>query len=137
MAKHVHRPRRVDPRAGLRGDVGLDEEDGVRRLPGAANSMSVRALREAARDLSTQERLVVQYAPHAFGLKAMNVPFCLWLLSMRSRAPWVMFHEVAFPFTRKQPARHRALATVTHVMASIVAAAADRIFVSIPAWTAT
>ncbi len=115
------------------------EQDGdviVHRVPGAFGAMSVRALDAGIRRSRRARRVLVQYTPHAFGWKAMNVPFCLWLLSLRTPRPWVMFHEVAFPFERAQPWRHRALATVTHAMAATVANAAERIFVAIPPWRA-
>ena len=83
---------------------------------------------------ASPRRLLVQYVPHAFGLMAMNLPFCGWLLSRRADRVWPMFHEVAFPYVRGQSWRRHLLATVTHAMAAVVAGGADQIFVSIPAW---
>jgi len=81
------------------------------------------------------DRLLVQYTPHAFGYKAMNVPFAAWLaLRARRIAPvWVMFHEVAFPFTWR-PAKYALLAGVHRLMARLLVTAAQRIFVATPAW---
>jgi glycosyltransferase involved in cell wall biosynthesis len=45
-----------------------------------------------------------------------------------------MFHEVAFPMASGQLFKHNVLGAVNRVMAWIVARAAERIFVSIPAW---
>jgi len=80
--------------------------------------------------------VLVQYVPHAFGFKAMNLPFCLWLyaLSRTQRRILVMFHEATVPFRRGQPWRHQVLASATALMAMLVARAASVIFVSIPAW---
>jgi glycosyltransferase involved in cell wall biosynthesis len=78
-------------------------------------------------------RLLVQYVPQAFGWKAMNLPFCAWLAARRDPL-WVVFHEVAFRLAWEQPFKHNILGVVNRVMASIVARAAERIFVSIPAW---
>jgi glycosyltransferase involved in cell wall biosynthesis len=78
--------------------------------------------------------VLVQYVPHAFGWKAMNVPFCLWLWSRRRDPVWVMFHEVAFPLGREQPLPHNVLGLVNRLMSSLAARAAERILVSIPAW---
>ena len=106
----------------------------VRRLP---DQFGLRGLRwldgELARD--PPDRILVQYAPHAFGLKAMNLPFAVWVATRARRlAPvWVMFHEVAFPFVRR-PFRHNLLAIVNRIMARTIAGAADRVLVSIPAW---
>src|SRR5262245_21163027 len=34
-------------------------------------------------------RLLVQYVPHAFGWKAMNIPLILWLSGQRRHSLWV------------------------------------------------
>jgi len=82
------------------------------------------------------DRLLIQYVPHAYGWKAMNVPFAIWVATRaRRHAPiWVMFHEVAYPFSRDDTFAHNALAIVNRTMAGLVARAAERAFVSIPAW---
>lgn len=106
----------------------------VRRLPDRFGLCGLRWLdRELARD--RPDRILLQYVPHAFGLKAMNLPFAAWVAARARRvAPvWVMFHEVAFPFVR-WPLRHNVLAVVNRVMAWAVAGAADRVLVSIPSW---
>jgi hypothetical protein len=77
--------------------------------------------------------LLVQYVPHAFGWKGMNVPFCLWLRCQRRRVV-VMFHEVAFPVVAGQPRKHRLLARMTGWMAALVSRSADHRFVSTPSW---
>jgi glycosyltransferase involved in cell wall biosynthesis len=106
----------------------------VRRLPDRFGLRGLRWLdRELARD--RPDRVLIQYVPHAFGLKAMNLPFAAWIAARARRvAPlWVMFHEVAFPFVRR-PLRHNVLAIVNRVMARAIAGAADRVLVSIPGW---
>ena len=106
----------------------------VHRLPDRFGLMGLRWLdRELARN--HPDRILVQYVPHAFGFKAMNLPFAVWL-AVRARrvAPvWIMFHEVAFPFVRRV-LRRNLLAIANRVMARTMAGAADRILVSIPAW---
>ncbi len=83
------------------------------------------------------DRVLVQYVPHGFGMKAMNVPFAWWVRhTLRRFGPvWVMFHEVAFPFVRR-PLRHNLIAGVNRLMARLVADAADRLFVTTHAWGA-
>ena len=50
----------------------------VRRLPDRFGLRGLRWLdRELARD--RPDRVLVQYVPHAFGLKAMNLPFAAWV----------------------------------------------------------
>jgi glycosyltransferase involved in cell wall biosynthesis len=77
--------------------------------------------------------LLVQYVPHAFGMRAMNLPFALWLAARR-RPLWVMFHEVAAPIGRGVPLRHNFIGAIQHAMAAIVAARAERVFVSTVSW---
>jgi glycosyltransferase involved in cell wall biosynthesis len=111
-------------------DAGIS----VRRLP---DRFGLRSLRQLTRELDRRpppRRILVQYVPHAFGWKAANVPFCLWLQSRRHDSIWVMFHEVAFPFDRDGSVSRNALAAVNRLMASIVASSAERAFVSIPGW---
>lgn len=81
------------------------------------------------------DRVLVQYVPQAFGMKGMNLPFARWVRrTLPHMAPvWVMFHEVACPFVRR-PLKHNLLAWVTRMMARRIATAADRVFVTIPAW---
>lgn len=113
---------------GEAADAGVS----VRRLPSHFGPRSLAILdRELAR---RPGRILVQYVPHAFGMKAMNLPFCAWLYSRRRRDIAVMFHEVNFPIRRGQPARHNALGLVTCAMAALAAKSAARIFVSTPAW---
>lgn len=106
----------------------------VRRL---SRHFGLGALAELGRDLDRLPRpfqIVVQYVPHAFGYKAMNVPFAAWLFARRRERPWVMFHEVSFDLKRGQPLRHNVLGLVTNSMAALVARAAEHCFVAIPEW---
>jgi glycosyltransferase involved in cell wall biosynthesis len=107
----------------------------VHRLPGHFDPRSLYVLNRALRD-HRDDLVLVQYVPHAYGYKAMNLPFCLWLNALRRthRRIIVMFHEVSMPFRRAQPMSHRLQAVVTSPMAMLVARAASDIFVSIPAW---
>jgi glycosyltransferase involved in cell wall biosynthesis len=81
------------------------------------------------------DRVLIQYVPHAYGYKAMNLPFAAWVAARARRLGrvWVMFHEVAFPF-RWRPPTHAALGVVTRVMARLVVGAAERVFVAAGAW---
>ena len=107
----------------------------VRRIHG---HFGPRALARMGRELRAADgaRILVQYAPHALGMKAMNLPFCFWLRRRAARGAKldVMFHEVYFPFRPGQPQRYRALAAVTSAMARMAAGAARRVFVATPAW---
>jgi glycosyltransferase involved in cell wall biosynthesis len=78
--------------------------------------------------------MLVQYVPHAFGFKAMNLPFCLWLFGRRHSGTTVMFHEVMFPMRVSQPLKHNVIGLTTRLMAMLVARSAERIFVATPLW---
>ncbi|QOV90628.1 glycosyltransferase [Humisphaera borealis] len=93
------------------------------------------ALLDRALALDPPDRMLIQYVPHAFGMKAMNLPFAVWIAARaRRHAVWLMFHEVAFPFGWRP--KHIALATAHRAMARLVLAAAQRVFVTVPGWTA-
>ena len=106
----------------------------VHRLP---DRFSLRGLYRLDRELARHrpDRILVQYVPHAFGLKAMNLPFTTWAAARAARlAPlWVMFHEVAFPFVRR-PIRYNLVALANRAMARTLVARADRVMVSVMHW---
>jgi glycosyltransferase involved in cell wall biosynthesis len=119
--------------------AGADETDEgvrVRRLPDHFGRRSRAVLDRCLPRRTAGTRLLVQYVPHAYGWKAMNVPFCLWLRRQRRLPVWVMFHEVAFPLRWGQPPAHTLVGLVTHLMAWLVRRSAARCFVSAPAWAA-
>ena len=111
-----------------------DEGVNVHRLSGDFGLRSLAALNAQLKKFPAPHRILVQYVPQAFGWKGMNLPFCLWLMSRHRDSVWVMFHEVYFPLHWKQSLSHNLLGAVTRLMASSVASAAKRKFVSIPAW---
>lgn len=106
----------------------------VHRLPDQfgrqSRSEASRLMKEFAID-----RILVQYVPHAFGRKAMNLPFTSWVKNDLARqAPiWVMFHEVAYPFSWTSLSG-LVLGAVTRRMARSLASSAERIFASTPSW---
>lgn len=111
-------------------DVGVE----VHRLPDNFGPRSLRVLSAMLKKSARPGRILVQYVPQAFGWRGMNLPFCFWLRAHRHDSIWVMFHEVYFPVSRKQSLTYNALGMVTRLMARLAARAAERIFVSIPAW---
>ncbi len=97
-----------------------------------------RSVARAVDRLGPGARVLVHYVPHAFGLRAMNLPFCAWIHRRCRR--WrvgVMFHEVAFPLAAGQPLRHNVLGLVTRVMAWTIARAAIRHYASTTSWEAS
>jgi glycosyltransferase involved in cell wall biosynthesis len=98
---------------GPRGLLGLSRE--LSRLPGP-------------------KRILVQYVPHAFGMRALNVPFCAWVAALRDAEVWVMFHEVALPWHSVRRWKVNVGAAVTRIMANLLVARADRVFISTRSW---
>jgi glycosyltransferase involved in cell wall biosynthesis len=124
---HVWTPARVEASSG---GSGVE----VHRMGGVSGA----ALREAGAALDrfpAPRRLLVQYAPQAWGLRGLNVPFCRWLLARRRAGDdvRVMFHEPFFPFGWQRPQRNL-LAGVNRWMASLLLEASARAYVSIAAW---
>ena len=113
----------------------LQNDDGVvvHRLPGHFGPRALIALARSI-DGSGQSRMLVQYVPHAFGFRAMNLLFCLWLFGRRRSGTVVMFHEVMFPMRVSQPLKHNVIGLTTRLMAMLVARSAERIFVATLLW---
>ncbi len=112
------------------------EQDGV-AVHALPDHFGLRSLAFLSRELDALHypRILVQYVPHAFGWRAMNLPFCLWLHRRSARQEiWTMFHEVSYPFRHDQPMRHQVIALTNRVMATLVAAASQKVFVAISAW---
>ena len=80
-------------------------------------------------------RLLVQWVPHGFGYRSMNVGFCLWLWRRAQRGDQVeiMVHEPYLAFGEGM-LRWTAAAAVHRVMTAVLARAARRIWISIPEW---
>ena len=106
----------------------------VVELPGSFGPPAHRML-DVAFKASMPDRVLVQYAPHSFGWRGMNISFGLWLYARRKRYPiWIMFHEVAVAFRRRPPFRHNVHALMTHITAWLGARSASRIFIAALAW---
>lgn len=79
-------------------------------------------------------RLVVQWVPHAYGYRSLNVGFCHWLRSRASAGDRVdfMVHEPSLGFARS--VRHNAAALVHRWMTIVLLRAARRVWVAAPEW---
>lgn len=95
----------------------------------------LRRLGHGLDELSAPRRLLVQYAPQAFGMRGMNVGFCRWVLGRARRGDEVrvMFHEPYVQFALAHPARNL-IAAANRVMAMLLLRAATVAYVSTPAW---
>jgi glycosyltransferase involved in cell wall biosynthesis len=103
----------------------------IHELP---RGFGIRWLAELSRGLRRYpdpHNIIVQYVPHMYGWKSMNLSFCFWLFVQRNRKKtMVMFHEVAYPFRTGQPLKHDILATVHRIMAWIVLRSVNFVFTS-------
>jgi glycosyltransferase involved in cell wall biosynthesis len=115
---------------------GLIEDGGVKLhpLPGGFGPRGLLAVSRQFARTACPRRVLLQYVPHAFGMRAMNIPFCAWIGSLRHTEVWIMFHEVWVAPEAGQSVRKAALVAATRAMATLLVARADRSFVSIPSW---
>jgi hypothetical protein len=80
--------------------------------------------------------LLVQWVPHGFGMRSVNLPFCLWLSKRSARHGDVvdlMVHEPFLPF-RKGRWRQNAAAAMHRLMMMVLLRAARQVWISTPAW---
>ena len=95
-------------------------------------------LRRADRQIDAcpgPRRLVVQWVPHGFGQRSLNLGFCLWV-ARRARAGDrvdVVVHEPYLEFGWG-PLRHLTMAVVHRLMTAVLLRAADCVWISTPAW---
>ncbi|MGE6756588.1 HEAT repeat domain-containing protein [Corallococcus interemptor] len=118
------------------GADGVTDDQGVtvHRWPGM---FTPRGLVRLTRELDATpgpRRLLLLYVPHAFGMKAMNVPFCAWFAARRQDERELFIHEAVYPWSPRAPWKHQVLAGVTRVMLRTLALGVERAYVSIPAW---
>ncbi|HLY99235.1 MAG TPA: glycosyltransferase [Candidatus Angelobacter sp.] len=80
-------------------------------------------------------RLFVQWVPHGYGYRSMNVFFCVWLwlrAKMKRDHAEIMFHEVWLSFGISWKAN--IAAAVHRVMVALLKDAAAKIWISCEAW---
>ena len=117
-------------------ETAVREEGGV-RVHRAMGSFSVsdlvRAHRRMPRDAS--RRVLVQWVPHAYGRRAMNLGVCVWLwwrsVRQRDRIELIV-HETFLEFSNGW--KQRAAALIHRVMTVILFRAVVRVWVTVPAW---
>lgn len=108
----------------------------IHRLLRGFSLAGLRSLEGELNRYQPPRRLLVQYVPNSFGMRGLNVPFCLWLLNRARRHRddvRLMFHEPYFYFTWRRPHRNL-LALVQRGMAALLLAASRVVYLSIPAW---
>jgi glycosyltransferase involved in cell wall biosynthesis len=102
----------------------------VHSLPARFGWLGLRDLERSLRSYPAPLNLLIQYVPHGYGWKSMNLAFCLWIFLHRHHNVRIMFHEVAFPFQAGQRWRHTLLAVVHRMMAWMILRSARQSFTS-------
>jgi glycosyltransferase involved in cell wall biosynthesis len=102
----------------------------VHSLPAGFGWRGLPGLERSLRSYPAPLNLLIQYVPHGYGWKSMNLAFCLWIFRQRHHNVRIMFHEVAFPFRAGQRWRHTVLAVVHRMMAWMILRSARQSFTS-------
>jgi glycosyltransferase involved in cell wall biosynthesis len=102
-----------------------------------ARGFGVRGLRELNRGLNASHEsklLLIQWVPHGYGWRAMNLFFCLWVLyrSLKGDRIQLMLHEAFLAFGGNW--RQRIAALIQRVMTIILFLATRHVWVSSPSW---
>lgn len=80
------------------GEVVELESVEVHALPRHFGLAWLLALHRGLAAAGDDATVLVQYVPHMYGWKAMNLAFCLWLALQRNKMNiQVMFHKMRFP----------------------------------------
>lgn len=102
---------------------------------------SLAEMRRAGREMnrfSIPRRILLQWVPHGYGYRSMNLGFCLWLWSrgiLRRDQIEIVVHEPCLAFGEGSW-RQNCVALVHRLMSVVLLLAATRVWVSIPAWEA-
>jgi glycosyltransferase involved in cell wall biosynthesis len=105
----------------------------VHRVLGKVTPEDLRLVGEQLDRFPAPRRILVQYVPHGYGRRSMNVPFCVWLwrrAKTHGDSLEIMVHEAFLTFEGSW--RQYGAALVHRLMTVILLRAASRIWVSIP-----
>ncbi|CAN5683104.1 hypothetical protein BH18ACI5_BH18ACI5_24560 [soil metagenome] len=119
-------PGHPGTRVTVHADAGSWQNSDLRRIDAALDRMP------------RPKRLLVQWVPHAFGRRSMNVSFCRWIRSRARRGDTLdlMVHEPGLGFGEGS-LTHNLAAAAHRVMLTILLSQARRVWVAIPAWADT
>ena len=107
----------------------------VHRVMGTFTPRDLSAASRLLEEFPAPRRVLVQWVPHGYGFRSMNVAFCLWLWrrALRGDEVELMVHEPSLGFG-EGGWKHNLVATVHRLMTIILLRATRRVWVSIPAW---
>lgn len=102
---------------------------------GAVSPADLRRVGEQLDRFPAPRRILVQWVPHAYGRRALNVGFCSWLLHRASRSGdtvEIMAHECFLRFGRTW--KQTLAAAIQRWMTVLLMRAVERVWISIPEW---
>jgi glycosyltransferase involved in cell wall biosynthesis len=105
----------------------------VHRDLGRITAQDLRTVGEQLDRFPAPRRILVQYVPHGYRRRSMNVPFCVWLwrrVTKHGDSLEIMVHEAFLNFEGSW--RQYGAALIHRLMTVILLRAASRIWVSIP-----
>jgi glycosyltransferase involved in cell wall biosynthesis len=107
----------------------------LHRIAGTWSSADLHRIDREMDAVAGERRLLLQWVPHAYGKRSLNVRFCRWI---RRRAKSgdsldIMVHEPGLAF-REGNVRHDVAAAVHRLMLTTLLSDARRVWVAIPAW---
>jgi glycosyltransferase involved in cell wall biosynthesis len=108
----------------------------VHRELGSLAPADLRRAGKLLDQFSEPRHLLVQWVPHGYGYRSMNLPFCFWLWSRaacRRDIVEVMVHEPYLAFGEGSW-KQNGVAAVHRLMTTMLLRSARRVWMSIPAW---
>jgi hypothetical protein len=107
----------------------------VHRQCGSFSPSDLRRLTTLLGVETLADRWLVQWVPHGYGFRTMNLAFCLWLAGHAQRGHRIdlVVHEPFLSFGEGSW-RQDAAAVVHRLMIAALLRAADRVFVSTTSW---
>jgi len=108
----------------------------VRRELGGFRPSDLRRVGRALDGFDAPRRLLVQWVPHGYGYRSMNVWFCLWLWAravLHGDEVTLVVHEPFLAFGEGSR-RQDAVALVHRLMTTALLASARRVWTTIPKW---
>ena len=126
---HVWCPAHDEPPVAAAGVV-------AHRELGRFTPRDLRRVEQALERFPGPRQLLVQWVPHGYGYRSMNLGFCWWLRNRAVRhgdRVEIMLHEPFLPF-RGVSIRQNAAALVHRLMTVILLRAAELVWMTIPLW---
>ena len=126
-----------DVHVWTRGDAPESSQSGI-TVHRCFGDFGVRGLRRASLGLNRfpyPRRILVQWTPHSFGWRALNLPFCFWIWQRADRDAdhvEIMFHEVRV--ANRGTVRQRVASLVQRLMVWLLTRAARKLWMSTLAW---